>query len=83
MTRGRLLAVVLIVGALLALLGWQARREELVRACLDSGGVWTGNACGPLRLRPILRRELQRSEGPRALPVSGSGSATAWTCRWT
>jgi hypothetical protein len=61
MTRGRLLAVVLITGVLLVLLGWQARRQELVKACLDSGGAWTGNACGPLRLRPILRRDLQRS----------------------
>jgi hypothetical protein len=61
MTRGRLLAVVLITGLLLALLGWQARREELVKACLDSGGAWTGNACGPLRMRPILRRDLHRS----------------------
>jgi hypothetical protein len=31
---------------LLSVLGWQAQREQLVKACLDSGGAWTG------RLRP-------------------------------
>jgi hypothetical protein len=61
MTRARLLMVCLITAILLLLLGWQARREELVRACLDSGGAWTGSACGPLRLRPILQRDLRRS----------------------
>ena len=61
MTRARLLVVLLISAVLLALLGWQARREEIVKACLDSGGAWTGNACGPLRLRPIIQRELRRS----------------------
>jgi hypothetical protein len=61
MTRARLLVVCLISAALLLLLGWQARRGELVKACLDSGGAWTGSACGPLRLRPILQRDLRRS----------------------
>ena len=61
MTRGRLLVVCLILAVLAVLLGWQARREEIVKACLDSGGAWTGNACGPLRLRPILQRDLHRS----------------------
>jgi hypothetical protein len=46
---------------LLVLLGWQARREQLVKACLDSGGAWTGSTCGPLRIRPILQRDLRRS----------------------
>jgi hypothetical protein len=61
MTRVRLLAVCVIMAVLLVLLGWQARREELVRACLDGGGAWTGSACGPLRLRPIIQRDLRRS----------------------
>lgn len=47
---------------IVALLGWQLRREQIVRACHDSGGVWHGPAssCKPL-LRPILRRDLERS----------------------
>jgi hypothetical protein len=61
MTRVRLLAVCAIMAVLLVLLGWQARREELVRACLDGGGAWTGSGCGPLRLRPIIQRDLRRS----------------------
>lgn len=61
MTRGRLLVACLLGLALIVLLGWQARREQLVKACLDSGGVWTGSACGPLRIRPILQRDLHRS----------------------
>jgi hypothetical protein len=51
----------LIAVALLVLLGWQLHRERLVKACLSAGGAWDGGSCGPLRLRPILRRELERS----------------------
>ena len=61
MSRVRLTVACLIALVLLILLGWQARREQLVKACLDSGGAWTGNACGPLRIRPILQRDLRRS----------------------
>lgn len=61
MTRVRLTVACLIALVLIILLGWQARREQLVKACLDSGGAWTGNACGPLRIRPILQRDLRRS----------------------
>jgi hypothetical protein len=56
------LLIMLALGALLAaLLGWQVQREQLVRACLDKGGAWDGGSCGPPRVRPILRRDLQRS----------------------
>ena len=61
MTRLRLVVACLIAVTLLLLLGWQAQREQLVKACLDSGGAWTGSACGPLRIRPILQRDLHRS----------------------
>ena len=61
MSRVRLTVACLIALVLLILLGWQARREQLVKACLDSGGAWTGSACGPLRIRPILQRDLRRS----------------------
>ena len=61
MSRLRLIVACLIALALLILLGWQAQREQLVKACLESGGAWTGNTCGPLRIRPILRRDLHRS----------------------
>ena len=47
--------------ALALLLGWQLHRERLVKACLDTGGAWDGSTCGPMRNRPILRRDLQRS----------------------
>lgn len=61
MSRARLVAAGVIGAALLALLGWQLHRERLVKACLDTGGAWDGNGCGPLRNRPILRRDLHRS----------------------
>ena len=58
----RLVIAGLTVVALTALIGWQLRREQIVKACLDSGGAWDGrsSACNP-PLRPILRRDLQRS----------------------
>jgi hypothetical protein len=58
----RLLIAGLTVVALTALIGWQLRREQIVKACLDSGGQWHGrlSACKP-PLRPILQRDLQRS----------------------
>jgi len=61
MTRLRLMVACLLALALLLLLGWQAQREQLVKACLDSGGAWTGTACGPNPPRPILERDLRRS----------------------
>jgi hypothetical protein len=61
MTRGRLLVVGVLGLGLLVLLGWQVHRERLVKACLDTGGVWDGRGCGPLRNRPILHRDLHRS----------------------
>ena len=61
MSRGRMLVAGVLAAALLVLLGWQLHRERMVKACLSAGGAWDGAACGPLRLRPILRRELERS----------------------
>jgi len=61
MSRGRLITATLIGVALAILLGWQLHRERLVKACLSAGGAWTGTACGPPAVRPILRRDLQRS----------------------
>jgi hypothetical protein len=73
MSRGRWIAACLITLALLVLLGWQAQREYLVKACLDSGGAWTGNVCGPLRMRPILHRDLHRSWRLPGPPESRTG----------
>jgi hypothetical protein len=61
MTRPRLVAATVIGAVLLVLFGWQLHRERLVKACLASGGGWDGRACGPPSVRPILRRDLQRS----------------------
>lgn len=61
MTRMRLLVAAILTALLIFLLGWQVRREELVKACLAGGGAWTGNSCGPPPSRPILLRDLQRS----------------------
>jgi len=47
MSRMRLMVACLIALTLLLLLGWQAQREHLVRACLDSGGAWTGAPAAP------------------------------------
>jgi hypothetical protein len=57
----RLGIAVLTVIALAALFLWQSRREEILKACLDSGGVWDGAASACREpIRPILRRDLQR-----------------------
>jgi hypothetical protein len=61
MTRTRLVVAGIISALLIALLGWQVQREKLVKACLDGGGAWTGNSCGPSPNRPILLRDLRRS----------------------
>lgn len=61
MSRRRIVIAALLGAALFALLGWQLHRERLVKACLSSGGAWDGGNCGPPRLRPILRRDLDRS----------------------
>jgi hypothetical protein len=61
MSRTRLIAAALLVLVVCLLFGWQAHREQLVRACLNSGGAWTGTACGPQPLRPFLQRDLRRS----------------------
>ena len=61
MSRTKVIIAGLIAAALVALLSWQLHRERLVKACLSNGGAWDGASCGPPRLRPILRRDLQRS----------------------
>jgi hypothetical protein len=61
MSRRRLIIALSLLSVLTLLFGWQAHREQLVRACLGSGGAWTGTACGPLLPRPILQRDLHRS----------------------
>jgi hypothetical protein len=61
MSLWRLSAAVLTVIALAALFVWQSRREEILNACLESGGVWDGptSACRE-PVRSILRRDLER-----------------------
>ena len=61
MSRSRAIVAALLLAVLAALFGWQTHREQQVRACLDSGGAWTGTACGPQPPRPILQRDLHRS----------------------
>jgi hypothetical protein len=61
MNRARLIIATLLVAVVALLYGWQTHREQQVRACLNSGGAWTGAACGPQPPRPILQRNLRRS----------------------
>src|SRR5262245_13458441 len=61
MSRTKIIVAGLIASARMGLLSWQLHRERLVNACLSTGGAWDGASCGPARLRPILRRDLQRS----------------------
>jgi hypothetical protein len=58
----RLMVAALTLVALALLMGWQLRRERLVRACIDGGGIWYGpqSACKQ-QLRPLLQRDLHRS----------------------
>lgn len=48
---------------LIALLVWQERRLEIVRACTQSGGYWDGvrSKCRPPPVRILLERNLKRS----------------------
>jgi hypothetical protein len=59
--RRRLIIATLAAAGLLLLFGWQLSRERRIRACLEEGGAWDGAVCGPPKVRPILRRDLQRS----------------------
>ena len=63
MTRVQYLIAGITAVLLVALLTWQHNREQMVRACTDAGGYWHGpeSACLPEPLRPIIRRDLQRS----------------------
>lgn len=61
MTPARLTVIVALSVLVAGLLGWQWHRETLVRSCVERGGSWDGGACGPPRIRPILRRDLHRS----------------------
>lgn len=63
MSRSRLIVAGVTTVVLLVLVGWQMRREHMIKACLDAGDVWDGprSACKPLPNRPILLRDLQRS----------------------
>lgn len=62
MSRTRLIIAGLTAAALAGLIGWQAHREQLVRACIEGGGEWYGarTVCKE-PLRPILQRDYQRS----------------------
>jgi len=62
-TRGRWTVTLLVLAALMALLGWQRHRQNLMQACLDTGRAWNGplTRCEPPRIGPILRRALDRS----------------------
>ena len=59
--RRRLVIATLAAAGLLLLFGWQLSRERRIRACLEEGGAWDGSVCGPPKVRPILRRDLQHS----------------------
>ena len=61
MSRTRLIIAALLVAIVAVLFGWQTHREEQVRTCLNSGGAWSGTACGPQPPRPLLQRDLRRS----------------------
>ncbi len=61
MTRMQLAIAAVAAVALAGLIGWQMRREHLVKACLEAGGVWHGPQSACRNLRPILQRDLQRS----------------------
>jgi hypothetical protein len=62
MSRSRLIVAALTLLGLAILMDWQFRRERLVRACIDGGGIWYGplSACKHQQ-RPILLRDLHRS----------------------
>jgi hypothetical protein len=62
MNRQRVIIAVLTLLVLAGLLGWQAHRERLVKACLDGGGLWYGpqSTC-KAPIRPILQRDYHRS----------------------
>jgi hypothetical protein len=61
-SRQRVIIAALTFLALVGLLGWQAHRDRLVKACLNGGGLWYGpNSACKAPIRPILQRDYQRS----------------------
>jgi hypothetical protein len=61
MSRTRLIIAGTTLVALAVLLGWQYKRERMVRACLEVGGVWNGRLSVCRYQRPVLQRDLHRS----------------------
>ena len=63
MSRGRVLAIGVMLLVLAGLLAWQHHRQRLITSCQTSGGVWDGRLglCGPALPSPILKRDLERS----------------------
>jgi hypothetical protein len=61
MSRARLIIAALTIAGLAFLMQWQFRREQLVKACIDSGGIWHGPLSACRYQRPILQRDLHRS----------------------
>jgi hypothetical protein len=62
----RRVIIVALSVVVMGLLLWQHQREKAVATCVASGGLWNGprSTCEPIRVRPILQRELQRSQMP-------------------
>jgi hypothetical protein len=61
MPRSRLIVAALMLAGLAMLMDWQLRRERMVRACVELGGVWHGPQSACKHERPILQRDLHRS----------------------
>jgi hypothetical protein len=61
MSRARLILAALMLVGLAMLMDWQLRRERMVKACVEEGGVWYGPLSTCKHQRPILQRDLHRS----------------------
>ena len=61
MARSRLIVAALTLVALAFLMEWQLRRERMVKACVEGGGVWHGPLSACKDHGPILQRDLHRS----------------------
>lgn len=63
MSRARIGVAITSVAILVGLLQWQRHRNQLVNACVQSGGIWNGTAskCTPMPGGPLLQRDLRRS----------------------
>jgi len=63
LSRGRIIAAVVVTAAVVALFAWQQQRERTIAACHSIGGIWNAATSTCDQSRPVIieRERLKRS----------------------